>query len=127
MGLFWKAVGFALIALLLGLCLEKGEFALVLTAAACAMVAYAGATFLEPVLTLAGELAELGQLDMLDTLLRCVGVGLVAQLAGMVCADAGNTALGRQVQLMGSAAVLYLSLSILTGLLSLIQEILGEL
>lgn len=64
---------------------------------------------------------------MLGLLLKAVGIGLVSQIAGAVCTDAGNGALARQLQLLGNAAILYLSLPLFSGLLELLQEILGEL
>lgn len=131
MGLFWKAAGAVLIAVVLGLSLGKQEkdFAVLLTLAVCCMVMAIAVSYLEPVLDFLRELEALGDLqgDMLGVLLKAVGIGLVAEIAGMVCTDAGNGSLGKQLQMLGSAAILYLSIPIFSALLSLIQEILGEL
>ena len=131
MGLFWKAAGAVLIAVVLGLSLGKQEkdFAVLLTLAVCCMVMAIAVSYLEPVLDFLRELEALGDLqgDMLGVLLKAVGIGLVAEFAGMVCTDAGNGSLGKQLQMLGSAAILYLSIPIFSALLSLIQEILGEL
>ena len=131
MGLFWKAAGAVLIAVVLGLSLGKQEkdFAVLLTLAVCCMVMAIAVSYLEPVLDFLRELEALGDLqgDMLGILLKAVGIGLVAEIAGMVCIDAGNGSLGKQLQMLGSAAILYLSIPIFSALLSLIQEILGEL
>ena len=131
MGLFWKAAGAVLIAVVLGLSLGKQEkdFAVLLTLAVCCMVMAIAVSYLEPVLDFLRELEALGDLqgDMLGILLKAVGIGLVAEIAGMVWIDAGNGSLGKQLQMLGSAAILYLSIPIFSALLSLIQEILGEL
>lgn len=131
MGLFWRAVGLILVTLMLGLTLGKrGEdFRVVLTAVCCVMVVTGALTYLEPVMDFIRELEALGSLreDMLGILLKCVGVGLVAEMAAMVCTDGGNAALGKQIQLMASAAILYMAIPIFSGLLSLMQEILGEI
>lgn len=129
MGLFWKAVGLALLTLILGLSQSKRDYTLLLTAAACAMVAMAAVEYLSPVVDFLRELEALGRLrgDLLGVLLKAVGIGLVVQIAGMVCADGGNGSLAQQLELLGSAAILYLSLPVFSGLLTLIQEILGEL
>lgn len=131
MGLFWRATGLVLVALVLGLTLEREgkPFAIGLTAAVCCMTAGAAVHYLEPVVDFLRQLEEVGQLpqDMLGILLKVVGIGLTAQIAAMVCADAGNAALGKQLQLLSTAAILYLSLPLFSGLLGLIQEILGEL
>lgn len=131
MGLFWRATGLLLVALVLGLTLEREgkQFAILLTATACCMVAGAAVEYLEPVVAFLRQLEDLGQLpqQMLGILLKVVGIGLTAQIAAMVCSDAGNAALGKQLQLLSTAAILYLSLPLFSGLLGLIQEILGEL
>jgi hypothetical protein len=45
----------------------------------------------------------------------------------MVCADAGNASLGKVLQILASAVILWLSLPVFTALIELIQKILGEL
>ena len=84
---------------------------------------------LEPVLDFLRELETLGDLqgDMLGILLKAVGIGLVSEIAGLVCTDAGNGSLGKTLQMLGSAVILYLSLPIFTAMLELIREILREL
>lgn len=64
---------------------------------------------------------------MLGILLKAVGIGLVSEIAGLVCTDAGNGSLGKALQMLGSAVILYLSLPIFTAILELIREILREL
>lgn len=64
---------------------------------------------------------------MLGILLKAVGIGLVSEIAGLVCTDAGNGSLGKTLQMLGSAVILYLSLPIFTAMLELIREILREL
>ena len=45
----------------------------------------------------------------------------------LVCKDAGNESMGKSMQLLGSAAILYLSVPLFAALLELLQKILGEL
>ena len=100
-----------------------------LTMAVCCMVAMIAISYLEPVLDFLRELETLGDLqgDMLGILLKAVGIGLVSEIAGLVCTDAGNGSLGKTLQMLGSAVILYLSLPIFTAMLELIREILREL
>lgn len=130
MGYFWKATGAVLVAVVLGLALEKQgkDFSALLTMAVCGMVAGIAFLYLEPVLDFFWELEELADLreDMLGILLKAVGIGLVAELACVVCTDSGNGSLGKQMQLLGSAVILYLSLPVFRSLLQLIWQILGE-
>ena len=131
MGIFWKAAAAALISVIIGLALSKQEkdISAVLTMAVCAMVVIAAFVYLEPVLDFLRELQTVGDLqgDMMGTLLKALGIGLVAEIAGMVCSDAGNSSLGKTLHLLGCAAILYLSLPIFRTLLELIRQILGEI
>ena len=130
MGYFWKATAGVLVAVVLGLSLDRQgkDFFVLLTMAVCAMAAGAAFLYLEPVLDFLCELEALSQLqeDMLGILLKCVGIGVVAELASMICNDSGNTSLGKQLQMLGSSVILYLSVPVFRSLLELIQDILGE-
>lgn len=129
MELFWKAVAGGLLCAVLGLMIEKREYGLALSAAVCCMVLAGAAAYFQPVLELLRELAELtaegGELFV--PLLRGVGIALTAQLAGLICQDAGNAALAKTLQMLGAAAVLYISVPVFQSLLELIREILGGL
>lgn len=130
MALFWKAAAAVLIAVVLELTLGKREkdFGLLLSIAVCCMVGIIAFSYLEPVLDLLRELEALGDLqgDLLGILLKALGIGLVAEVAGMVCSDAGNGSLGKTIQMLGGAVILYLSIPVFRSLLELIQRILGE-
>ena len=85
-------------------------------------------SYLEPVVDLIRSLKSVGDLDheLLQIMLKAVGIGLVAEISGLICADAGNSALGKSIQILASAVVLWLSILMLTALLELVQKILGE-
>lgn len=127
---FYKITALALVTTVLTLVVRRQEkdFALLLTMAGCAMAGMVLFTFLEPVLDFLVTLQTLGDLsgDILLILLKAVGVGLVAEIAGMVCADGGNASLGKVIQLVGSAVILWLSLPIFQMLMDLMTRILGE-
>lgn len=129
MELFWKAIAAGLLCAVLGLTVEKREFGLVLSIGVCCMVAAVAATYLEPALSLLRELEDLADTGggMFSTLLRAVGIGLVAQLAALVCQDAGNASLAKTLQMLGSAAILYISIPVFQSVLNLLREILGGL
>ena len=130
MGYFWKATAAVLMAVILSLALEKQgkDFSVILTLAVCGMAASVAFLYLEPVLDFLWELEAMADLreDMLGILLKAVGIGLVAELASVICSDGGNASLGKQMQLLGSAVILYISLPVFRSLLQLIQRILGE-
>lgn len=130
MDLFYKIAALALVTTVLTLAVRQQgkDFALLLTMAGCAMAGMVLLTFLEPVLDFLSALQTLGDLsgDMLLILIKAVGVGLVAEIAGMVCTDGGNASLGKVIQLVGSAVILWLSLPIFQMLMDLMTRILGE-
>lgn len=130
MELFWKGIGGVLIAVILGLALGKNgkETGLLLTLGVCCMVAVGALSYLSPVINFVRQLQSLGQLDsqMLGILLKAVGIGLIGEIASLICIDAGNAALGKTLQLLTSSVILWLSLPLMSQLLELLQEILGE-
>ena len=127
---FWKTVGFVLIAVILGLTVGKCEkdYAVVLSIAVCASAAAIVFSYLEPVLMLLQELEALTESgnEILEILLKAVGIALVAELAAMICGDAGNAALGKILQMLGTTAILYLSIPIFRLLIATVKSILGE-
>ena len=128
---FWKTISVALLAVILGLAVGKEEkdIAAVLSVTVCCIAAAVAIAYLEPVLDLLRELESLGQLQsgMLGILLKAVGIALTAEISAMICSDAGNNSLGKTLQMLGSAVIVYLSIPIFQAFLTLIREILGQL
>ncbi len=128
---FWKVCGLVLLTVILGLNIGKTEkdFALLLSLMGCCIAAAAAATYLEPVIELLWDMNRMGSLQdgVMKILLHCIGIALAAELGCMICSDAGNGALGKALQFLGSAAIFSLSVPIFQNVLMLIQEILGEL
>ena len=128
MGVFLKATGGVLIAVVLYLVIAKQgkELSLLLTIAVCCMVAVAAVGFLQPVIEFVFRLQSVGQLDsdLLTTVLRSVGIGILSEVTALICADAGNASLGKVLQLLGCAVILGMAIPLFSSLLSLIEEIL---
>lgn len=131
MAIFWKAAAAALITVILGLALGKQEkdIGVILSIAVCCMITVSALVYLEPVLEFLRELEGLGNLqgDFLGILLKVFGIGLVAEIASTVCADAGNSSLGKTLYSLGSAVILYLSLPVFREMLNLLRWILEEI
>ena len=131
MGIFWKAAAAALITVVLSLALGKQEkdIGAILSIAVCCMVMVSSLVYLEPVLEFLRELETIGDLqgDFLGILLKALGIGLVAEIAATVCADAGNGSLGKTIHTLGAAAILYLSLPVFRAMLDLLRRILEEI
>lgn len=123
-----KAVAGALIAVMLFLVTSRHskEHALMLTIAVCCMIGAAALTYLRPVIEFFDNLQALGNLDteVLRILLKCTGIAVLAEITGLICADAGNGALGKTLQLLATAVILWLCLPLLSKLMELIDNIL---
>ena len=129
MDIFIKAAAGIFIAVILGLTLAKQgkDISLLLTVLVCCMVVTAAVTYLQPVIAFLERLQTLGNLeqDMFQILLKAVGIGLIAELMTLICNDAGNTSLGKTLQILATAVIVWLSIPMLDALLELIDGILG--
>lgn len=127
---FWQVSAGILLTVVLGIVLSKQnrDMAMLLTMAACCMAVAVAASYLQPVISFIRQLQTVGQLDsdMLQILLKAVGIGIVAEIAGLICSDSGNGALGKTIQLLAAAAVLWLALPLMQSLLEMVQKIVGE-
>lgn len=123
----WTAV--VLMGLVLSLVVGKQskDMSLLLTLAVCVLVCLGVMEFLEPVKDLLSDLRRLGGLDSeaVSILLKSAGIGFLAELAGNLCADAGEGALGKMLQILSNAAILWLSIPLIRQILSLIEEVLA--
>jgi len=123
-----KAAAGALIAAMLGIILQRQgkEYALVLVLAVSVMGACLALTYIKPVLSFLEQLCDLGNLDgeILKILFKAVGVGLIGEISGTICADTGNASLGKMLQLLSAAVILWLSLPVLQQVMDLIGDVL---
>lgn len=128
---YFKAVAAALITAVLGLVLAKQgkDTAVLLSTLVCAMILCSAFAYLGTVLDFFSTLEDLTGLggDHFQILLKVVGIGMIGEMASLICADAGNAALGKAIQTMGTVLILCLSLPLFQGLLDLIGGILGGL
>ncbi len=115
----------------LRLCLgSRGkEMGALLAIFVCCTVALAALRYLEPVMDFLGKLESLGGLNstMMGILLKVVGIGMISEISALICSDSGSSSLGKTLQLLGSAVILWLSLPLFTMLMELLETILGEL
>ena len=130
MDIFVKAIAGVLIAVVLCLALnQKGkEISILLALGVCVMVAVSAFAYIRPVLNFFSTLQSTIGLDndLLNILLKVVGVGILGEIASLVCADAGQASLGKVVQLLTTGTILWISLPLFTQILTLIEEILNS-
>lgn len=131
MDIFVKCAAGVLVAAVLIITLAKQgkDISILLVMAVCCMVLGAAVTFLQPVVDFIKQLQSIGQLDseMITILLKAVGIGLLAEITCLICADSGNASLGKALQLLATATILWLSLPLLNELIELIDNILGAI
>ena len=131
MEIFVKASSITLIVLILWLLLTKQnkEIALVVSILSCCLIFIASVPYFTAVVEFIDHLESLGNLDgkLIHALLQAMGIGILSELICTLCVDAGNAALGKTLQLMSSAAILWLSIPLLQELMNFIIQILGTL
>lgn len=131
MDTFVKATAGVLITVVLGLTLAKQgkDISLLLTVAVCCMILSAAMTYLQPVVSFLTKLQSVGNLDqeLVTILMKAAGIGLLAEIVGLVCADAGNASLGKGIQLLATSVILWLSTPLFEQLIELVEDILGAI
>lgn len=127
---FLRAIAMALIGVILVLVVgrQSRDMALLLSLGVCAGLCMAAGAYLSPLMDFLGEVRELGGLDrdFLTILLKCAGIGFLAEIASLICSDAGENAMGKAVQILANGAVIFLSLPLMRRLLELLEEVLGQ-
>ncbi len=130
MDTYFQVVAAVLVAVVLSMVLGKysGGISILLSIGVCCMIAIAAVQFLKPVLGFWEQLQKVGQISnsWLIILTKVVGISLISEIAVLICTDSGNASLGKAIQILSAAVVLWLSIPLLQELLSLIQKILGD-
>lgn len=128
MDIFVKASAFVLIVTILYQMVSgrNKEIGTLLVVAGCAAVFVVAVKYIDPVFAFIIRLQELGNLNtqMMEILLKSVGIGLLAEISVLVCNDMGSSSMGKTLQILATAIILWISLPLLESLLDLIGEIL---
>ena len=131
MNIFLKAVACVLTAVILWLCVNRDNkgISVLLTLAVCTMIFSICSYFLQPIIDFIYQLKVLGELDeaLLSVILKVVGIGLITEISTTICKDSGNESMGKSLQILSSAAVIWLSIPVFEHLISLLDKILGKI
>ena len=131
MELYLKGCSAVMIGLLLSLIVGTGrkDFSTLLSLAVCTMVSICALSYLKPVILFLNQLRTLGNLDseIVRILLKVVGIGALTEGSTMICADAGNSSLGKVLQYLGSSVILWLSIPLFQMMTDLLQRIMTNL
>ncbi len=129
MDIFLKAAVGGLITSVICLTMAKQgkDISVALGICVCCMILAAAMEYLRPVVDFVTRLQALGSLNSqtVEILLKCVGIGFLAEIAGLICTDAGNASLGKTLQIFASVLILWLALPLLDSLLELVESVLG--
>ena len=126
---FWKAIAVIILTVILGVTLGKTEkdISVVLSVTACSIIMIIAMQYLEEVIAFLWQLSskESEQIPSIKIILKITGVALVTELMTLVSSDAGNSSLGKAVEILGNAAILNLALPLLETFLTILQELMG--
>lgn len=129
MNIFWKTAAGILTAVILWINLNKSnkDISVLMTLAVSAMAIIAAAVFMRPIVSFIKKLQDIGKLDgdLVSVVLKVVGVGLATEIATLICKDAGNESMGKTLQFVSVAAILWMSIPVFEKLLALLDKILG--
>lgn len=107
----------------------RKDMASLLALAVCIMLSLTAVKYIRPVLDFVAEMEEIGGIDqeMVRTLMKIVGIGVISEITVLVCADAGNASMGKSLQFLSAMVMLSLSVPMFRSLIQILQEILGQL
>lgn len=121
----FKVVVIGLVAVFVILLLKVGkpEYAMAVSMAACVLILLFAAGTLTRVV---GELKTLFSYislpeGYLEILLKILGVAYLAEFGSALCKDAGQSAIGGQIELVGKLTILAISMPIVTSLFETIS------
>lgn len=131
MNVFLKVIAGVLTAVILWLCISKENkgISVLLSLAVCVMVITAGLSFFKPVMEFIYNLRILGNLNenLLEVILKVIGIGLLTELSVVICKDAGNESMAKSLQILSTFIVIRISIPVFEMMLSLLEEILGTI
>lgn len=128
---FYKILAGAMVTVVLCVFLAKNnkDYATLLVLAGSCLLIVSATSYLQPVIDFVMRIKRKADLDSdaLNIILKAVGVGVLTEIVGMICCDAGFTALDKAIKFVSSVVVLWLSIPLFDALLELLETILGNI
>ena len=105
---------------------EKPEYRIYLTLAGTCLILFLSTGRLEEVVDGIRQMEDYLALEpeYQRILLKVLGITYLAEFAAGICQDAGCQTLGQQIRIFARLSILAVSLPVLLGLLSMLQELL---
>lgn len=131
MDAFWKAGAVVILTVILSAAVGKTEkdISVVLSVTACCIVLAVAMQYLSDVVVFLWKLSSASGYDhsFSGILLKITGVALMTELSSLISTDAGNSSLGKAMQILGNAVILFLALPLLESFFSIVQEIIARI
>ena len=131
MGVFLKVIAGTLLAVVVSLILSRQskDFSVILIICVCCMVSSVAVGFYKQIFQFIEKLEQSGNLntELIQIILKSVGIALISEITILICADSGNSALGKVIQMMSSALIIWICIPLFTKLLEIVESILGYL
>lgn len=127
---FLRGVALVLVGVILSIIVSRQnkDLGVLLSIGVCTMTCISAAVYLENLTDFLEHILILSDInrEYLSILLKCTGIGLLSELAGLICIDAGESSMSKALQLLANGAILFLSLPLLEKLIELLEEVLGH-
>ena len=62
---------------------------------------------------------------LMTPMLKTIGIGILTQLSATICADAGENAIAKLVEICGGVLALYVALPLLEAVLDMVEQMSG--
>lgn len=125
---FFQAAAAVLLAVILMLCLKKSQTGIgeMISIFVCSVLAILAISYLKPLIEFIQSIQRLNMMDnqLLKTVFKVVGICVIAEIVELICIDSGNSAMGKALQLLSSAVVVWLAIPLMTSFLELIEGVL---
>ena len=125
---FFQAAAAVLLAVILMLCLKKSQTGIgeLISIFVCSVLAILAISYLKPLIEFIQSIQRLNMMDnqLLKTVFKVVGICVIAEIVELICIDSGNSAMGKALQLLSSAVVVWLAIPLMTSFLELIEGVL---
>lgn len=128
MDLFLKILALVMVGCAATLVLRDGGFRQLAVVACCCLAGVLVVDLLRPVLNFAEQLVSLSTVSstVFEPVLKASAIGILCQVAGNYCQDAGEKALAGMLELGGVLSILYVSLPLFTAVLDMLKTLMGD-
>ena len=103
------------------------ELSIILSLAACVIIAVILIQLAKPLIEFMERLRSVSGLDkgLLSPLIKTIGIGLLTQISSNICADAGENAIAKLIEVCGGVLALYVALPLFEAVLEMMESLGG--